>query len=193
MLGEEVKVKIIGVFFRGDGDHKLVGVLLDRKVEDFSELSDTEKEDMHRLYPHENKELGEGWYGREKADEVMRDFFAKKKEKTIITVQHTESMHHVNGMIGAWGNWDLTEHGKEQARAIGKRLASFWNMEGYSIYVSDFKRAVQTAEGLNQTLHLSPIVTDVIREVNAGVGNGQTWEWYSINKMPEGDSYNPDR
>ena len=95
-------------------------------------------------------------------------------------------------MIGAWGNWELTEHGKEQARAIGKRLASFWNMEGYSMYVSDLKRAVQTAEGLNQTLHLSPIVTDVIREVNAGAGNGQTWEWYSSNKMPEGDSYSPD-
>lgn len=77
-LGEEVKVKIIGVFFRGDGDHKLVGVLPDRDVEDFSELSESEKEDMHRFYPREDKNMGEGWYGRKKAEEVIQDYFAKK-------------------------------------------------------------------------------------------------------------------
>ena len=36
-----------------------------------------------------------------------------KRRKTIITVQHTQSEHHVNGYIGAQGNWNLTELGKE--------------------------------------------------------------------------------
>ena len=72
-LGEEVRVKIIGVFCRNDGDHKLVGVLLDRDIEDFSQLTATEKEDMHRLYPREDK--GEGWFGRERAEEIINCFF----------------------------------------------------------------------------------------------------------------------
>jgi len=57
-LGDEVKVKIIGLFYRGDGAHKLVGVLTDREIVDFSELSDTEKEDLHRLYPRSGRRNG---------------------------------------------------------------------------------------------------------------------------------------
>ena len=32
--------------------------------------------------------------------------------KQIITVQHTQSIHHTNGMVGSWTDWDLTELGK---------------------------------------------------------------------------------
>lgn len=71
-LGDEVGVKIIGVFYRNDGDHKLVAVLADREVEDFSQLEASEKEDMHRLYPRED--AGEGWFGKEKAEAVLREF-----------------------------------------------------------------------------------------------------------------------
>lgn len=42
--------------------------------------------------------------------------------KTIITVQHTESEHHLNGHAGAWGNWPLTKKGHQQAFEIGKWL-----------------------------------------------------------------------
>lgn len=75
-LGEEDRIRIIGVFRRNDGDHKLVGVPLDRDIDDFSELAETEKEDMHRLYPRER--AGEGWFGRECAERILRDFFAVK-------------------------------------------------------------------------------------------------------------------
>lgn len=76
-LGDEDKVKIVGVFCRNDGDHKLVGVLSDRNISDFSELTDTEKEDMHRLYPREAQ--GEGWFGREKAEEIIKEFMEAKR------------------------------------------------------------------------------------------------------------------
>lgn len=75
-LGDEDRIKIIGVFKRNDGDHKLVGVLEDRDINDFSELTEAEKEDMHRLYPRED--AGEGWFGRECAEEILREFFGKK-------------------------------------------------------------------------------------------------------------------
>jgi len=31
------------------------------------------------------------------------------KPKNIITIQHPESIHHTNGMIGSWTDWELTE------------------------------------------------------------------------------------
>lgn len=189
-LGDEDRVKVIGVFRRNDGDNKLVGVLESRNINDFCELTDTEKEDMHRLYPRED--AGEGWFGREVAEQIINAFFEKKKRKTIITVQHTESQHHINGMIGAWGDWELTEHGKKQAYEIGRCLSEKGCNSEYCMYVSSLKRAVQTAEEINKTLHISPIVTDAIREVNAGAGNGQSREWYNKNKKTRSDLNDPD-
>ena len=72
-LGDEVPVNIIGVFWRIDGDHKLVSTLLDRKINDFSQLDEMEKEDLKRLYA--GKYDGEGWYGKGQAEEVIRSFF----------------------------------------------------------------------------------------------------------------------
>jgi len=189
-LGDEDKVKIIGVFCRNDGDHKLVGVCLDRDIEDFSELTDEEKEDMHRLYPRED--VGEGWFGRERAEEIIKEFYSRKKRKIIIMVQHTESQHHVNGMIGAWGDWELTERGREQAFEIGKWLLKEQCDNSFNMYASDLKRASQTAEEINKTLGITPIITDAIREVNVGAGNGQPREWYKCNKEPQGSEYDPD-
>lgn len=71
-LGDEDRIKIIGVFRRNDGDHKLVGVLEDRDVKDFVELSEAEKEDLHRLYPRED--IGEGWFGHECAEKIISEF-----------------------------------------------------------------------------------------------------------------------
>ena len=28
--------------------------------------------------------------------------------KQIITIQHTQSFHHTNGMVGSWTDWDLS-------------------------------------------------------------------------------------
>lgn len=33
--------------------------------------------------------------------------------KRIYTVQHTQSEHHTNGMVGSWTDWNLTELGKQ--------------------------------------------------------------------------------
>lgn len=76
-LGEEDRIKIIGVFRRNDGDHKLVGVPLDRDIKNFSELTEREKEDLHRRYPRED--AGEGWFGCVCAEEIINQFFQKKK------------------------------------------------------------------------------------------------------------------
>ena len=95
-------------------------------------------------------------------------------------------------MIGAWGDWELTELGRDQAFGIGKWLLYEDCDKCFNMYVSDLKRALQTAEEINKTLLVSPIVTDVIREVNAGAGNGQSRAWYDSHKHPRPDNYDPD-
>ena len=112
--------------------------------------------------------------------------------KTIITVQHTESEHHLNRHAGAWGNWLLTDNGRKQAFEIGKWLLNEGCADGFVMYCSDLARASQTAEEINKTLHLTPVMTELIREVNAGEGNGKPWDWYDEHKIPAGEGYDPD-
>lgn len=112
--------------------------------------------------------------------------------KTIIMVQHTESEHHLNGMIGACFDWELTENGKKQANRIGQWLSSIKSIEEFHMYVSDRKRAMQTADEINEYLHLTPVVTGAIREVNAGEGNGKPVAWFRENELPHPPTYDPD-
>lgn len=71
-LGDEIAIKIIGVFLRNDGDHKLIAVALNRNIEDYNDLTDDEKNDLHRLYPRVDE--GEGWFGKELAENVISKF-----------------------------------------------------------------------------------------------------------------------
>ncbi len=64
-LGDEVEIDIIGLFKRGDGDHKYVAVEASRPIRDLCELCEEELEELHRLYPRARE--GEGWFGREEA------------------------------------------------------------------------------------------------------------------------------
>ena len=41
--------------------------------------------------------------------------------KNIIVIQHTQAVHHTNGMIGSLTEWELADLGKAQAECIGKR------------------------------------------------------------------------
>ena len=69
-LGDEVEVKVIGVFKRADLDHKYIVVEVSRSIADFSELSEEEKEELHRLYPRVGE--GEGWLGKAEAEYCMK-------------------------------------------------------------------------------------------------------------------------
>lgn len=112
--------------------------------------------------------------------------------KTVLMVQHTESVHHTNGHAGAWGDWDLTERGREQAAIIGRWLAENGCDNTWTMFVSTLKRAWQTAEGINLSLGITPIPRDDIREVNAGAGNGMPYDWYRANQAPRPAVFDPD-
>lgn len=112
--------------------------------------------------------------------------------KTIITVQHTQSVHHTNGHAGAWGDWELTELGHKQAAEIGRYLKDADCDDSYIMYASDLKRAAQTADEIGKLLGLSPVYNELIREINAGAGNGKSWDWFDANKIPAPKEYDVD-
>lgn len=103
--------------------------------------------------------------------------------KNIITIQHTQSIHHTNGMIGSWTDWDLTEHGKEQADNIGKNLEK--SLKGsYVMYASDLNRTKQTAEIVSKHLKITPTYRQELRERNLGSACGQSVKWLHDNQKP---------
>lgn len=105
--------------------------------------------------------------------------------KTIITIQHTQSLHHTNGMVGSWTDWELSDFGKEQAENIGKNLAEELS-EKYVIYSSDLLRAKQTAEIVGKHLGVEPIFKTELRERNLGEAVGKSVEWLRKNmEKPE--------
>jgi broad specificity phosphatase PhoE len=101
--------------------------------------------------------------------------------KNIITIQHTQSIHHTNGMVGSWTDWDLSEVGKEQADNIGKNLTNQLKDKKYVMYSSDLLRAKQTAEIVGRHLDVSPILVTELRERNLGRCVGKSVQWMKDN------------
>ena len=88
--------------------------------------------------------------------------------KTIITIQHTQSVHHTNGMVGSWTDWELSELGVSQAKNIGEKLKAELAGREFVIYSSDLLRAKQTAEIVGSYLGLTPLLRSELRERNLG-------------------------
>lgn len=101
--------------------------------------------------------------------------------KTIITIQHTQSIHHINGMVGSWTDWDLSDVGKKQAENIGKNLLSEFKNYKFIMYSSDLKRAKQTAEIVGKYMKTKPILVTALRERNLGKCCGKSVFWLREN------------
>lgn len=101
--------------------------------------------------------------------------------KTIITIQHTQSIHHTNGMVGSWTDWDLSELGIQQAKRIGEKLKVELADRELVMYSSDLKRAKQTAENVGEYLGISPVLRTELRERNLGRCCGKSVKWLRKN------------
>jgi len=101
--------------------------------------------------------------------------------KNIITIQHTQSIHHTNGMVGSWTDWDLSEMGVEQANKIGEKLAKQLEGKQYVMYASDLLRAKHTGEIVAGYLGVTPIIRQELRERNLGRCCGKSVQWLREN------------
>ena len=97
--------------------------------------------------------------------------------KSIFTVQHTQSEHHTNSMVGSWTDWNLTELGKQQAERIAMKLKQELDGKKVVLYSSDLKRAKQTAVFIASQLQIVPIVKKELRERNLGRCCGKSVQW----------------
>lgn len=101
--------------------------------------------------------------------------------KTIITIQHTQSVHHTNGMVGSWTDWELSELGVQQANRIGERLKAELSGKKFVMYSSDLLRAKQTAENVGKYFGLTPVLRIELRERNLGKCCGKSVQWLREN------------
>lgn len=105
--------------------------------------------------------------------------------KTIITIQHTQSVHHTNGMVGSWTDWELSPLGIQQANRIGEKLKAELADKRFVMYSSDLLRAKQTAEIVGNYLGLTPIFRSELRERNLGKCCGKSVQWLRENLETE--------
>ncbi|MBE5809943.1 MAG: histidine phosphatase family protein [Clostridiales bacterium] len=101
--------------------------------------------------------------------------------KQIITIQHTQSVHHTNGMVGSWTDWHLTELGRAQAERIAQRLLPLLQGKAWKMYSSDLLRAQETAAPLAAELNVTPILRSELRERNLGPAVGKSVQWLREN------------
>ncbi len=97
--------------------------------------------------------------------------------RLIICIQHTQSVHHTNGMVGSWTDWDITNIGIQQANRIGENLKKKFPQTPFVMYSSDLLRAKHTAEIVGSYLGLSPILAAELRERNLGKCIGKSVAW----------------
>ena len=105
--------------------------------------------------------------------------------KNIITIQHTQAVHHNNGMVGSWTDWELTDTGKEHAENIGIKLSRELKNREWKIYSSDLIRAKQTAEPLARHIGIAIEYRKNLREFNLGEAVGKTKQWAKENANKE--------
>lgn len=91
----------------------------------------------------------------------------------VILCRHGESEGNRDRRFGGHGPTPLTDRGREQARAAGRRLAQ----EGVDVlYTSDLARAAETAALIAAALSLSPQVAPALRERSVGELTGLTFD-----------------
>lgn len=92
--------------------------------------------------------------------------------KEIYIVTHTQATHHIDHLVGGWYDSELTEKGKADAIACGKRLHDF-GADGFSIFSSDLVRARQTADAISACLGSSIRTDGRLREMSFGSAEGR--------------------
>lgn len=105
--------------------------------------------------------------------------------KNIITIQHTQSIHHTNGMVGSWTDWELSALGVQQANRIGEKLKTELSEKEFVMYSSDLLRAKQIAQIIGEHLGIVPVFRSELRERNLGKCCGKSVKWLRENLETE--------
>lgn len=96
----------------------------------------------------------------------------------IYVVTHTQSQHHLDGLVGGWYDSELSAHGLRQADVLGQRIRSLVpNGPAAEIHSSDLTRARQTAKAISGTIGVPVHASPDLRERSYGEAGGRPQAW----------------
>ncbi|KIO33431.1 hypothetical protein M407DRAFT_241045 [Tulasnella calospora MUT 4182] len=103
---------------------------------------------------------------------------------TLTLVRHGESTDNLKGIWAGWKDAPLSNHGLNQAKAVGEYFAQY---PINAIYASPLKRALTTAQQIEKQNQSKPplTITPLIREQHFGEAEGNPWA-PSITPNPKG-------
>ncbi|MCF6292366.1 MAG: phosphoglycerate mutase family protein [Robiginitomaculum sp.] len=97
--------------------------------------------------------------------------------RNIYVVTHTQSEHHIDGLVGGWYDTWLTDLGQVQAQSVAKRLGTLVAGADVELISSDLKRAAQTAEIIGESIGVSAKLVTGLRENSYGRADGRKQNW----------------
>ena len=90
----------------------------------------------------------------------------------LILIRHGRTDHNFGLRLTGWGDPDLDEWGREQARAMAEKVTGLYRVD--ALYASSLKRARQTAGYISEKTGLVPVIKEDLRELNFGEVEGMT-------------------
>jgi probable phosphoglycerate mutase len=100
---------------------------------------------------------------------------------TLILIRHGQSLGNAERRFTRGPEEPLTDVGREQARAAGRRVAA--HHRPVALYASPFQRALDTAKLIGELLALEPEVVEDLREQSFGELHGQPYASFAA--LPE--------
>jgi len=94
--------------------------------------------------------------------------------RELLLVRHGEPTHVRDGLTGGWTDSALTELGRLQADATGRRLAEVLAGRPFAFYASDLRRARETAETIAERVGVAPVFERGLREFDNGEAANRT-------------------
>ncbi len=105
--------------------------------------------------------------------------------RRIFLITHCEASHTVDGKVGGWFNSELTEQGKLQASQLLSKIDKLgFDIRHLTVYSSDLKRAVQTAQVLTKGTSKQPILDQRLREMSFGTHEGMAQAAHNKTMIP---------
>ncbi|WP_082220927.1 histidine phosphatase family protein [Luteipulveratus halotolerans] len=102
------------------------------------------------------------------SERLMR---AGTRRRRIVVWRHGQTTHNAAGIWQGQLDTDLSDLGREQARAAAQALTA---LEPARIIASDLKRAATTAQALGEASGLTPSYDERLREIHVGEWQGLT-------------------
>ena len=98
--------------------------------------------------------------------------------REIFVVTHTESQHHLDGLVGGWYDSDLSPTGRAQADLVAAEVRPSIPVDApCRVYTSDLRRAAQTGAPIAASLGTDVVAHPGLRELSYGVAEGRPEAW----------------